>query len=199
MLKVPEGVSWQQLRDNIPDPELGHKIMQVKVAKDRNNFTREIQWLKEEMRQRLRLNYIKPLDRLDPTETASTLFLFDDVAKKYWSRYTKDKLRSDNRFSRFFATPEGGFNNPSTTAAMGLFFPNSARGDTTMTQYTRGVPMVSTPLARGRRHSRVYSPLLKISHHNSDAQLRLKGPRVTSNINYAPKFKQPPFHAAKAA
>ena len=64
MLKVPDGVSWQELRDNIPEPDLGHQSSAIRVATKRDNFVREIQWLKEEMRQRLKINYIKPLDRL---------------------------------------------------------------------------------------------------------------------------------------
>ena len=154
-------------------------------------------------------------------EKAKTLFLFDNAAKQYWINYTKDKLRDDRRFSRFYATPERGFNDPSTGDALSIFFEKSGRGDrsmffiifliesrrlkttitqnTAMYQYSRGVPLVGTTLSKNYRHSRLYSPLTNAGNPNSDTQLRLKGHRSTSGVFYTPKFNKAPFHTAKAA
>ena len=162
MLKVPDGISWQELRDNIPEPELPYDEIVSVVINKRDKFKRELMWLKEEMRERLGVEYVKPLDSLDPSEPANTLTLFDNATKEYWKIYTKEKMKADRRFARFTPTPQFGFNNPSTSEAFGIFFPKMGRGDIGMTMHTRGLPMHGTPANnRWGRFKRNYSPLIK--------------------------------------
>ncbi|KAJ9454335.1 hypothetical protein DIPPA_10626a, partial [Diplonema papillatum] len=64
MLNVPENISWQELRDNMPEPELNHASLAQMVAGRRSKFVRELSWLKDEMRERLQINFVKPMDAL---------------------------------------------------------------------------------------------------------------------------------------
>eukprot|EP01064_Diplonema_japonicum_P039339 TRINITY_DN9835_c0_g1_i1.p1 TRINITY_DN9835_c0_g1~~TRINITY_DN9835_c0_g1_i1.p1 ORF type:complete len:267 (+),score=27.52 TRINITY_DN9835_c0_g1_i1:37-837(+) len=169
MLKVPDGVKWQDLRDNMPEPEMNYMSIVAMTWKNRTNFQREIMWLREEMRERLNIDYVKPMDALDPTEPANTLFRFDNTTKEYWKIYIKEKMLRDRRFARFTPTPKNGFNQPTTEEAMGMFFPKMGRGDNGMTLHTRARPMLGTPGSSIHiRLLRKYTPLIKLWNPNQD-------------------------------
>eukprot|EP01059_Diplonema_ambulator_P028647 TRINITY_DN47514_c0_g1_i1.p1 TRINITY_DN47514_c0_g1~~TRINITY_DN47514_c0_g1_i1.p1 ORF type:complete len:267 (+),score=51.39 TRINITY_DN47514_c0_g1_i1:36-836(+) len=180
LLKVPDGVKWQDLRDNIPEPEVNYRAIALMAWTKRTNFQREIMWLREEMRERLKIDYVKPMDALDPAEPSNTLFRFDNTSKEYWKMYIKDKMRADRRFARFTPTPAKGFNCPTPREAMGLFFPKFGRGDLGMTLHTRGRPMLGTPGSNSeRRRIRKYTPLIKQSNPQTDKFVPTAGMSTT--------------------
>ena len=168
MFQIPDGISWQELRDNIPEPEIPYSNLATMTVKNRVRFQRELMWLKEEMRERAGVDYVKAADRTDPSEPSNTLFLFDNATKEYWKMYTKEKMVKDKRFARFFATPARGFDNPTTAEAMGMFFPRMGRGENGMTMHTRGVPMAGTP-ATSRWDRIAGRPIAKLHNPHSDS------------------------------
>eukprot|EP00754_Rhynchopus_humris_P034512 Rhum_TRINITY_DN15845_c0_g1::Rhum_TRINITY_DN15845_c0_g1_i1::g.162256::m.162256 len=179
MLKVPDGISWQELRDNIPEPEIPYTNIASLTVKSRVRFQRELMWLKEEMRERVGVDFVKPTDRTDPSEPSNTLFLFDNAAKEYWKMYTKEKMVKDRRFARFYPTPARGFDNPATKEAMGIFFPRMGRGENGMTMHTRGLPMAGTT-ATSRWNRVMGRPIAKMFSPNTDSMT----PQAKGAVNF---------------
>lgn len=170
MLNVPDGIKWQELRDNIPEMEESYLITAQMTRKNKINFQRELMWLKDEMREQLGITYVKPGDHNDPSEAGATLFCFDDVTKEYWKLYTKDKMRNNRRWARFFPTPQRGFNEPNTAEALSMFYPRMGRGEAGMTLHTKAVPPLCTTASRhtGRMKFPYYAPLRKYFNPHSD-------------------------------
>eukprot|EP01062_Namystynia_karyoxenos_P062939 TRINITY_DN55793_c0_g1_i1.p1 TRINITY_DN55793_c0_g1~~TRINITY_DN55793_c0_g1_i1.p1 ORF type:complete len:306 (+),score=82.71 TRINITY_DN55793_c0_g1_i1:137-919(+) len=167
MLGVPHETKWQELRDNMAPPEEPYIITTHEIVKERQRFMRELDWLKQEMREKLRIQHEQPGDR---QAEGRTLFCFDDVTKEWWKLWTKNKLRKDRRWARFTPTPAGGFNDPSARDAISVFFPRNARGDTEMELHTRAIPMLGWTRTRmwTRQHPSQITPLRKLFGKHAD-------------------------------
>eukprot|EP00756_Hemistasia_phaeocysticola_P015653 Hpha_TRINITY_DN15425_c3_g4::TRINITY_DN15425_c3_g4_i1::g.177130::m.177130 len=180
MLKVPGWVKWQDLRDNMPESEDPYAVMKNKVGESRGRFEREVDWLKQEMRERLGISYVKPGDN---QPEGRTLFCFDDASKEYWTVWAKDKMRREHRWARFFPTPARGFAKPSAAEAVGAFMPRLRLSQ--MTTHERGVPMLGTTASRMTRRQRygTFSPHRKLLSPWSD-QFHIANVKNSFSISY---------------